>query len=40
MADAEAILGKLPERIRIAIIEFAVEIEHPDEAVIEMAIAK
>jgi hypothetical protein len=38
-ADAEVILGRLPERIRMALIERAVEIEYPIEAVIEMAIA-
>jgi hypothetical protein len=38
-ADAEAILGVLPDRIREAIIARAVEIEYPVEAVIEMAIA-
>ncbi|MGD1862609.1 MAG: hypothetical protein ACFB0E_21885 [Leptolyngbyaceae cyanobacterium] len=38
-ADAEVILGKLPERIRTALIERATEIEYPIEAVVEMAIA-
>jgi hypothetical protein len=38
-ADAEAILGFLPDRIREAIIARAAEIEYPVEAVIEMAIA-
>ena len=38
-ADAEVILGRLPERIRKALIERAAEIEYPIEAVIEMAIA-
>lgn len=38
-ADAEVILGRLPERIRTALIERANEIEYPIEAVIEMAIA-
>ena len=38
-ADAEVILGRLPERIRTALIEHAAEIEYPIEAVIEMAIA-
>lgn len=38
-ADAEVILGRLPERIRTALIERASEIEYPSEAVIEMAIA-
>lgn len=37
--DAEVILGRLPERIRTALIERATEIEYPIEAVIEMAIA-
>jgi hypothetical protein len=37
--DAEVILDRLPERIRTALIERAVEIEYPIEAVIEMAIA-
>jgi hypothetical protein len=39
LADAEAILGRLPERIRVALIDRAAEIEYPIEAVIEMAIA-
>jgi hypothetical protein len=38
-ADAEVILGRLPERIRTALLERAAEIEYPIEAVIEMAIA-
>jgi hypothetical protein len=38
-ADAEVILGRLPERIREAIIAHATEIKYPVEAVIEMAIA-
>lgn len=38
-ADAEVILGRLPERIRAALIERAAEIEYPIEAVVEMAIA-
>lgn len=37
--DAEVILGRLPERIRTALIARAAEIEYPIEAVIEMAIA-
>jgi hypothetical protein len=37
--DAEVILGRLPERIREALITRATEIEYPVEAVIEMAIA-
>lgn len=38
-ADAEAILGRLPERIRVSLIARATEIEYPIEAVVEMAIA-
>ncbi|MBN8562355.1 MAG: hypothetical protein J0L70_17630 [Leptolyngbya sp. UWPOB_LEPTO1] len=38
-ADAEVILGRLPERIRVALITRAAEIEYPIEAVVEMAIA-
>ncbi len=38
-ADAEVILGRLPERIRAALIARAAEIEYPVEAVVEMAIA-
>lgn len=38
-ADAEVILGRLPERIQAALIARAAEIEYPVEAVIEMAIA-
>ena len=38
-ADAEVILGRLPKRIRAALIARAAEIEYPIEAVIEMAIA-
>jgi hypothetical protein len=38
-ADAEVILGRLPERIRMALIDHAAEIEYPIEAVLEMAIA-
>ena len=37
--DAEVILGRLPERIRAALIARAIEIEYPIEAVVEMAIA-
>jgi hypothetical protein len=37
--DAEVILGRLPERIRTALIARAAEIEYPIEAVVEMAIA-
>lgn len=38
-ADAEAILGRLPERIHHALVARAVEIEYPVETVVEMAIA-
>jgi hypothetical protein len=38
-ADAEVILGRLPARIRSALIARATEIEYPIEAVVEMAIA-
>jgi hypothetical protein len=38
-ADAEVILGRLPERIRTALIARAAEIEYPIEVVVEMAIA-
>lgn len=37
--DAEVILERLPERIRVALVERANEIEYPIEAVVEMAIA-
>ncbi len=37
--EAEVILGRLPERIRAALIARAIEIEYPIEAVVEMAIA-
>ena len=37
--DAKRILNCLPERIRLAMIDRATEIEYPVEAVIEMAIA-
>lgn len=36
-ADAEAILERLPERIREALMARANEIEYPIEAVVEMA---
>jgi hypothetical protein len=39
LADAEIILGRLPDRIQAALIARAAEIEYPLEAVIEMAIA-
>lgn len=35
----EAILGRLPERIRTVLIARAAEIEYPIEVVVEMAIA-
>lgn len=38
-ADAEVILGRLPDRIRTALMARAAEIEYPIEAVVEMAIA-
>ena len=38
-ADAEVILGRLPERVRAALIARVAEIEYPIEAVVEMAIA-
>ena len=37
--DADVILERLPERIREALVNRAMEIEYPIEAVIEMAIA-
>ncbi|MFM2432995.1 MAG: hypothetical protein RLZZ511_4209 [Cyanobacteriota bacterium] len=37
--DAQAILDRLPERIRQAMIDRAAEIEYPVEMVVEMAIA-
>jgi hypothetical protein len=37
--DAQAILDRLPERIRIALLDRATEIEYPIERVVEMAIA-
>jgi len=37
--DAEIILGRLPERIRAALMARAAEIEYPVEAIVEMAIA-
>jgi hypothetical protein len=36
---AEVILERLPDRIRTALIERAIQIEYPIEAVMEMAIA-
>ena len=38
-ADAEAILARLPQRIRAALIARADEIDYPIERVVEMAIA-
>jgi hypothetical protein len=38
-ADGQAILERLPERIRNAIIARAAEIEYPVEAIVEMALA-
>ena len=37
--DATVILERLPERIRVALMERAADIEYPIEAVVEMAIA-
>ena len=38
-ADAAIILERLPERIRVAMLDRAAEIEYPIEAIVEMAIA-
>ena len=38
-SDATVILECLPERIRLALIDRAVEMDYPIEAVLEMAIA-
>jgi hypothetical protein len=38
-SDAVVILERLTERIRLALIDRAVEIDYPIEAVLEMAIA-
>jgi hypothetical protein len=38
-ADGDAILARLPERIRAAFIERANELDYPVEAVLEMALA-
>jgi hypothetical protein len=38
-AQAQAILENLPERIRMAFIARAAEIDYPMEAVVEMALA-
>jgi hypothetical protein len=38
-ADAQVILDRLPERIQLALIARAVEINYPIELIIEMAIA-
>ena len=40
ISDAKIILGRLPERIRTALIARATEIEYPIEAVVEMAFTK
>ncbi len=37
--DAQAILDRLPERIRTALLDRATEIEYPIERVVEMATA-
>ena len=37
--DAQAILDRLPERIQLALVARATEIEYPIETVVEMAIA-
>jgi hypothetical protein len=37
--DAKIILERLPEKIRVALIARAAEIDYPVEAIIEMAIA-
>jgi len=38
-AAAEVILERLPDRIRVALLDRAAAIEYPIEAVVEMAIA-
>jgi hypothetical protein len=38
-SDAQVILDRLPERIRMALLERAAEIEYPIERVVEIAIA-
>lgn len=38
-AAAQALLDAVPERIRVALLAYAAEIEYPLEAVVEMAIA-
>ena len=38
-ADAAIILERLPERIRVAMLDRAAEIDYPIEAIVEMAIA-
>lgn len=38
-ADGEAILARLPERIRVAFNERASELDYPVEAVLEIALA-
>ena len=37
--DAQAILDRMPERIRLAFVARATEIEYPIEAAVEMALA-
>ena len=37
--SAQALLNSVPEKIRLALIAYAAELEYPIEAVIEMAIA-
>jgi len=39
LADAQIILAHLPERIQLALIARAVEINYPIELIVEMAIA-
>ncbi len=39
MSDTQAILDRLPERIRTALLDRATEIEYPIKRVVEMAIA-
>jgi hypothetical protein len=38
-SDAQVILDRLPERVRMALLDRAAEIEYPIERVVEMAIA-
>jgi hypothetical protein len=37
--SAQALLNSVPEKIKLALIAYAAELEYPIEAVIEMAIA-